>query len=153
MFSSHLFKEWYVDELGIKMLIIFELIVYCKNISISNLLNHIKVNVTSGSRGRTRRPPLTAANIWFFMPKTLNFLIFFPLAPLAIHFNPSFNRSMAKHVENYVWLQPSTISMIFYPPPLPRWQSPRPPPMVKSWIRHWTSTNYIKGVFQSCKDD
>ena len=42
------------------------------------------------------------------------------------------------------YFNPSTLSMIFYPP-LPRWQSPRPPTKVKSWIRHCLPpTMYIK---------
>ena len=48
--------------------------------------------------GRTRRapPPLTTAAQWFFMPKTLIFLIFSSVASLAIHFKSNFSRNMAK---------------------------------------------------------
>ena len=57
--------------------------------------------------GRTR-PPLTAADLWFFMSKTLVLLIF--LSILWIEIRP-------KHTCKWLLLQPLTLSMIFYPPP------------------------------------
>jgi len=41
-----------------------------------------------------------------------------------------------KQAKNDFFFQPTTLSLDFLPP-TPRWQSPRPPPKVKSWIRHW----------------
>jgi len=48
-----------------------------------------------GSNTR-RAPPLTAEDLWFFMPKTQVFLKFLSLASLAINVKSYFNRNMAK---------------------------------------------------------
>jgi len=47
--------------------------------------------------GRTRGDPLTAADLWFFIPKMLFFSkLFSSLASLGIHFKSNFNRNMTK---------------------------------------------------------
>jgi len=89
------------------------------------------ISITSGSRGgRTRRaPPLTAADLWFFMPKTLFFLNFSSLASLATNFKHDFNKNMAKNTLKITFTSTfNTFNDFLHFLPPPRWQGPRPPP-------------------------
>ena len=90
------------------------------------------VNSTSGSSGGgahpARAPPNDRGPMIFFMPKTLFFSQVFrrslrsrlSLSLILIEIWP-------KHAKNDFYFNPSTLSIIFCPPP--RWQSPRPPPL------------------------
>jgi len=97
------------------------------------LVMHIEVDrtfSTSGSEGggRTRRacpPPLTAADLWFFLCPKRQFFLFFPrllrsrfiLSLILIDIWP-------KHAKNWLLLQTVTTFNDLLPPPLTRWQSP-----------------------------
>jgi len=67
----------------------------CFNIFIHNVIDLSLHIITSGSRGGgAPGAPLTAADLWLFLPKTLIFLPFF--SSLAINFKHNFNRNMGK---------------------------------------------------------
>ena len=73
--------------------------------------------------------------IFFLMPKTLIFLIF--LFAQAINFKHNFIEIWSNTLNNYFYFNLKHFQWFSTPPPS-RWQSPRPPPKVKSWIRHCT---------------
>ena len=99
-------------------------------------------------------PPLTtAADLWFFMPKTLIFLIFFLRSRLISSI--ILIDIWSKHAKkDFYFTSPfNTFNDILHPPP--RWQSPRPP-KVKSWIRHCicpllTSVTPFQNMLRICK--
>ena len=96
---------------------------------------------------KTQQKPLTnsltAAYLCFFNDPDANFSPFL-LTSVAIHFKPTFNWNMAQ-TKKLLILQPSTLSMIFYPPLVEVYA----PPKVKSWkcFQEWVCLSMSQTAF------
>jgi len=115
-----------------------------RTFSFSQINYNNKYKSTSGSRrGRNRRPPQTAADLWFVYAQNAIFLIFSSLDSLAINFKHNCKRNMATTRKNMAFT--STLNTFNEVLPLPPslTKSTPPPPQVKSWIRHWRSSIFL----------
>ena len=82
------------------------------------------VRTTSGSRGGAHpaRAPLTAADLWFFYAQNAKFSQFFLRSRLILGL--ILLEIWQKNAKNDFLLQPSTLSIISYPPPVDKVHAP-----------------------------
>jgi len=90
---------------------------------------------TSGPEGGGAH--LTALDLWFFMPKTLNFFNFKWFCRLRFMLKHHFNRKRVKNMRNTYTSRVKTFNDPPNTPPTHNHWHRLIPPNVKSWIRHW----------------